>query len=151
MKIEKVSATIRYSQDTGKGAWKVIELGAEASIGQKDNWKQAQTELYYQLGDQLRALWANASSNGAGAAVNAPGGAKSHGDEPAASEPAQTPRQHWCEQHQTEFKRRSKDGTVWCTATGKARVGVTNSNYLTRSPRLREAPVQIGASLAVLL
>jgi len=26
MKVEKVSANIRYSQDTGHGAWKVIEL-----------------------------------------------------------------------------------------------------------------------------
>ena len=32
MKVEKVSATIRYSQDTGKGSWKVVELGAEASV-----------------------------------------------------------------------------------------------------------------------
>ena len=36
MKVEKVSATIRYSQDTGKGAWKVIELGAEASVSDRE-------------------------------------------------------------------------------------------------------------------
>jgi hypothetical protein len=32
MKVEKVSANIRYSQDTGKGAWKNIELGAKGSV-----------------------------------------------------------------------------------------------------------------------
>ncbi len=54
MKVEKISVTIRYSQDTGKGAWKVVELGAEASVSDREHWKQAQSELYYQLGDQLR-------------------------------------------------------------------------------------------------
>jgi len=28
MEVNKISANIRYSQDTGKGAWKVVELGA---------------------------------------------------------------------------------------------------------------------------
>ena len=54
MKVEKISANVRYSQDTGKGAWKVIELGAEASVSDREHWKQAQSELYYQLGNQLR-------------------------------------------------------------------------------------------------
>ena len=30
MKVTTISANIRYSQDTGHGAWKVVELGAEA-------------------------------------------------------------------------------------------------------------------------
>ena len=29
MKVDKVTVTIKFSQDTGKGAWKAIELGAE--------------------------------------------------------------------------------------------------------------------------
>ena len=29
MKVEKISATTRYSQAVDKGAWKVVELGAE--------------------------------------------------------------------------------------------------------------------------
>ena len=32
MEVNRISANIRYSQDIGKGAWKVIKLGAEASI-----------------------------------------------------------------------------------------------------------------------
>lgn len=84
MKVEKVSATIRYSQDTGHGAWKVIELGAEASVSDREFWKQAQSELYYQLTDQLRTLWSN---NDTAAALNGQNGAESHVEPPA--EPAQ--------------------------------------------------------------
>ena len=110
MKVEKISATIRYSQDTGKGAWKVIELGAEATISDREFWKQAQSELYYQLGDQLRTLWSNGSN---GAALNGAGSAESPVEPSTASEPTPTPRPHWCAPHNLEWKRRTKDGTVW--------------------------------------
>ena len=72
MEVNRVSANIRYSQDSGKGSWKVVELGAEA-IGERDNWKESQSELYAQLTHQLRSLWA---SNGAGAVVNGHDGAE---------------------------------------------------------------------------
>jgi len=110
MKIEKVSATIRYSQDTGKGAWKVIELGAEASVGNREHWKQAQSELYFQLGDQLRSLW---SGNTNGTAVNGQAGAEKAVAGPAEPEPSQTPRLHWCQTHDVLFKKRQKAGVVW--------------------------------------
>ena len=45
MKIEKVNATIRYSQDTGHGAWKLVELGAEASICDREFWQQAHSTV----------------------------------------------------------------------------------------------------------
>ena len=109
MKIEKVSATIRYSQDTGKGAWKVIELGAEATISDREHWKQVQSELYYQLGDQLRQLW----HNGTGAALNGASGAEISVERPAATVPTQEPREHWCYPHNLEWKRRTKNGVVW--------------------------------------
>ena len=48
-KVEKVSATIRYNQDTGHAKWKVVEPGAGVSIGDRELWRQAQSELYYQL------------------------------------------------------------------------------------------------------
>ena len=109
MKVEKISATVRYSQDTGKGAWKVIELGAEATISDREHWKQAQSELYYQLGDQLRQLW----SGGSASALNSQNGAENPVDKPTASEPTPTPREHWCYPHDLEWKRRTKNGTVW--------------------------------------
>ncbi len=113
MEVNKISATIRYSQDTGKGAWKVIELGAEASVSDREHWKQSQSELYHQLAGQLQSLWSNGSNNGTGAALNGAGGAESHVEPPAASEPPQTPRPHWCDEHQAKFKRRQKAGVIW--------------------------------------
>ncbi len=103
------SATIRYSQDTGHGAWKVIELGAEASVSDREFWKQAQSELYYQLGDQLRQLW----HNGTSAALNGAGGAETAIAGASGPEPSQTSREHWCQTHNVEFKRRTKDRVVW--------------------------------------
>ncbi len=108
MKVTTISATIRFSKDIG-GSWKSVELAAEASISDREFWKQAQSELYYQLGDQLRQLW----HNGNGAALNGAGGVESRGQPLPTSEPAQTPRPHWCEEHQAEFKRRQKAGVVW--------------------------------------
>ena len=110
MKVEKISATIRYSQDTGKGAWKVIELGAEASVSDREHWKQAQSELYYQLAGQLQSLWSSNSNN---AALNGAGGAESPVEPPTATELTQTPREHWCQPHNLEWKRRTKSGVTW--------------------------------------
>ena len=59
MEVNKVSATIRYSQDTGHGAWKVIEIGAEGSVDSRENWQSAQAFLYHELGQQMKVLWAN--------------------------------------------------------------------------------------------
>ena len=110
MIVTTISANIRYSQDTGKGAWKVIELGAEATISDREHWKQAQSELYYQLTDQLRQLW----NNGNGAALNGSGGAEAAIQQPTASETPQTPQEHWCQPHDAAFtQRNSKDGSSW--------------------------------------
>ena len=109
MKVEKISANIRYSQDTGKGAWKVVELGAEASVSDREHWKQAQSELYYQIADQLRQLW----HNGTGAALNDQNSAETARQPPTAPEPTPTPREHWCTPHNLEWKRRTKDGVTW--------------------------------------
>ena len=117
MKVEKVSANIRYSQDTGKGAWKVIELGAESSVEAREHWQAAQAFLYSELGKQMKTLWSNGTSTGAGRAVNGQDRSESHADEPAGPEPTQKRSrggvEHWCEAHRQEFKRRSKNGTVW--------------------------------------
>lgn len=110
MEVNKISANIRYSQDSGKGSWKVVELGAEASIGERDNWKESQSELYHQLTHQLRSLWA---SNGTTAAANGQNSAEAATEPPAVPEPTQTPRLHWCQTHDTLFKRRQKAGVIW--------------------------------------
>ena len=68
MEVNKIAASIRFSKDIG-GSWKSVELGAEATVSDREFWKQAQSELYYQLTDQLRTLWSNGSNNGNGAAA----------------------------------------------------------------------------------
>ena len=108
MEVNKISANIRYSQDSGKGSWKVVELGVEATVGERDNWKQSQDELYHQLVAQLKALWTSngASTNGQSSTETAIAG-------PAEPEPAQRSRAHWCQTHGAEWKRRTKAGVVW--------------------------------------
>ncbi len=64
MKIDRISANIRYSQDSGKGAWKALELTAEASLTPNENWQTAQADLYADLAKQFKSLWsANGSSD----------------------------------------------------------------------------------------
>ena len=55
MEVNKISATIRYSQDTGKGSWKVVELGAEASISDREFWQQEPVKPRVNL-DRARTL-----------------------------------------------------------------------------------------------
>jgi len=110
MKIEKVSATIRYSQDTGHGAWKVIEIGAEGSVDARENWQSAQAFLYHELGQQMKVLW----SNGNGAALNGSGGAETAMQPLPEPEPAATTREHWCATHGEAYTQKNgKDGSSW--------------------------------------
>jgi hypothetical protein len=70
MQVTTVTATVKYTQDTGRGAWKSLELGAEASINEREDWQQAQATLYGQLAQQFKTLWAQNGS----ASMNAPEG-----------------------------------------------------------------------------
>ena len=71
MNVNKVTATVKYTQDTGKGVWKSLELGCEASINEREDWQTAQATLYGQLAQQFKALW---SQNGDVPHVHAPEG-----------------------------------------------------------------------------
>ena len=85
MKVTKVTANLRYSAEA-KGAWRSIELGAEASLtSSAEDWETAQAELYHQLGQQLKTLWSNGTAK-----VDPPG--------------LPPERNHWCTEHQAEFK-----------------------------------------------
>ncbi len=115
MKVERVNATIRYSQDTGKGAWKVIEIGAEGSVDDRENWQSSQAYLYAELGKQLKSLWTN--GNGATTEVNGGGGAESHGEAVPESGPGPTSREgseHWCAEHRMAYTQKNgKAGESW--------------------------------------
>ena len=85
MRVTKVSATLRYSTET-QGAWRSIEMGAEASLTSSDEqWETCQEHLYQDLRRQLAKMWANGTTK-----VDHP-------------EPAQE-LNHWCAEHQAEFK-----------------------------------------------
>jgi len=109
MKVEKVSATIRYSQDTGKGAWKVIELGAEGTVDTRETWQGAQAYLYAELGKQMKGLWANGHQLQENASV----ATEVNGDKPKGQEPSQTTPEHYCQEHQVEYQQHVKGNQVW--------------------------------------
>jgi hypothetical protein len=99
MRVTEVSTVVRYSAEA-KGAWRSIEVGATATLTASDETLEAaQQELYHRLSRQLKTLWAN-------------GNGKADTKEPATPETL-APREHWCEEHQTEYQRFSKDGKVW--------------------------------------
>ena len=81
-----------YSKAQADGAWKSIELSAEASLNAKEEWQEAQAELYSQLGQQLKAFWT----------TKANGQASGNGQS-----------EHYCIEHSLPFKRHSKDGKTW--------------------------------------
>jgi hypothetical protein len=103
MKVTTVTATIRYSAET-QGAWKSVEVGAEATLTNSDEtWEQAQAELYHSLGQQLKALWSGKT--------NPPEAKEQPGTRPVS--PA-TARQHFCKEHGVEFKARNGQyGEFW--------------------------------------
>jgi hypothetical protein len=112
MKVTTVSASVRYSQDTGKGAWKVVELGAEATLDPKETWTDAQATLYHELSCQLRTLWTNGHKAN-GEANHALGVSDPERNEPGPTQTPPPPPEHYCQQHQTEYKRYERDGRVW--------------------------------------
>jgi hypothetical protein len=102
VKVTTISANLRFSKDIGHGAWKVIEIGAEASVEPREDWQTAQTTLYQQLGQQMTVLWNNPKS-----------AQESHNPETPAPKV-----DHWCEAHQTEFKRRNGKNGVFYSHKG---------------------------------
>jgi hypothetical protein len=106
MKVTTVTATLRYSAEA-KGAWRTVEVGAEATLTNSDeSWETAQQELYNRLGQQLKVLW----SNGNGRAETQE---QTQPPAPPKASPEPSRREHYCQEHQMEFKRHEKDGAVW--------------------------------------
>jgi hypothetical protein len=103
MKVTTVSAHIRLSRDVGS-QWKTVELSAEATVDPNEDWALAQQGLYTMLTAQLRHLWSLNGHNGAESHVEATW------DEIKAMP---SPKDHWCPEHQTEFKRYEKDSRHW--------------------------------------
>ncbi len=111
MKVEKVSAHIRYSKALDDGQWKAIELSAEGSVDAKETWQGALSYLYAELGQELRTLW---PSNGSKPAVPP---AESHAQPSKAPESTQkspaVPPEHYCEAHQMAYAEHKKGNQTW--------------------------------------
>jgi hypothetical protein len=45
MKVNTISAALKYSRQMQDGEWKGIEVSAEASVNDKEDWKEAQKML----------------------------------------------------------------------------------------------------------
>ena len=108
MKVEKVSANIRYSKAQEGGAWKTLELAAEGTVEPLESWQTAQAVLYAQLGQQMKALWGNGNGHKANA------GAVVAAEAPAEPEPIETPAAfHVCQEHGRDFQKHQKGEAVW--------------------------------------
>lgn len=102
MKITTVSASVRFSKAIQPGCYKTVELSAEAALTPQENWHEAQSQLYDQLGTQLRALWT--TRNGDAARTEQRNGQEdSNGTVP----------EHFCSEHQTPFKQYTKGESTW--------------------------------------
>ncbi len=108
MQVVKVSASIRFSKDIG-GSWKSVELAAEAAINHGEDWYQSQSQLYSELGQQLRDLW---PGNGKGISDSTKSN-ETEKEPPKSPEPTQSTPVHYCELHGVSFKQRQKDGQIW--------------------------------------
>jgi len=62
MQVNKIVLTLRYSKEIVDGAWKSIEVGADAAPSEEQSWQAQQRELYAELAGQLRALFTNNNS-----------------------------------------------------------------------------------------
>jgi hypothetical protein len=119
MKVDRVTATLRYSAEA-RGAWRSLEIGAEATVAPDEDWHTAQASLYQQLAQQLQALWDNRRADEASE--------KSAKISEEANLP--TTQEHYCQQHQVAYRRYEKDGKVlwahktpddtWCRELGYA-------------------------------
>jgi hypothetical protein len=101
-----VTATIKYSAEA-KGAWRTIEVGAEADVALDEDWHTAQASLYDQLGQQLKTFWSKGASK---AHAEADDWEELGGNHKETLTPVPS---HYCQAHQCQYKRYEKDGKVW--------------------------------------
>jgi hypothetical protein len=120
MQVDRVTALVKYSSEI-KGSWKSIELGAEASLGPGESWRAAQSQLYRDVSNLLKQLWAQNGSGQPPALEDLPpvaGGFASDTD------PQPLPA-HFCQQHGAPFTPKTgphgefyshkvEGSTAWC-------------------------------------
>lgn len=104
MKVTKVSAEVQYSQAVSNGnGWKKVNLGAEATVTAKEDWRKAQGALYADLATQLKELFTNDPQQPA----QKPDPKEKKAGNPGKTDPS------WCPIHNCKMERREKNGGVW--------------------------------------
>jgi hypothetical protein len=131
MRVDRVTAVLRYSAEA-KGAWRTVELGAEATVDPEEDWALAQQGLYTRLTSQLREVWGwgkacpslgrrnghnpEHAQNGPEKPVEAAWEELKGGPPPdpssSSGEPPAIPH-YYCEKHKTQLRRYEKDGKTW--------------------------------------
>ena len=102
MNVTTVSVSVRFSKAIEPGCYKTIELSAEADVMPKEDWHEAQSQLYDQLGIQLKTLWT--ARNGDTART------EQRNDREYSNG---TLAEHFCSEHQTSFKQYTKGESIW--------------------------------------
>ena len=107
MEVTIVSASVRFSGAVGPSRFKTVELSAEATVQGDEDWQNAQSELYSQLGKQVKNLWLQGQK--------APEGAEKAVEDIPGSDLTQQPPapDHYCLEHQTAFKRYQRGANTW--------------------------------------
>ena len=85
-----------------------MELSAEATVQVKEDWQNAQNELYQELGKQVKYLWLQGQKPPEGAEMAVEGIPGSDLNEPQPTVP-----DHYCLEHQAEFKRYQRGANTW--------------------------------------
>ena len=108
LEITSVSASVRFSGAVGPSRFKTVELSAEATVQVDEDWQDAQSELYSRLGKQVKYLWLQGQKPLEGAEKAVEGIPA-----PDLTEPPPTVPDHYCLEHQTEFKRYQRGADTW--------------------------------------
>ena len=107
MEVTSVSASVRFSGAVGPSRFKTVELSAEATVQGDEDWQDAQSKLYQELGKQVKYLWLEGQK--------APEWAeKAIEDDPGSNltQPLPAP-DHYCLEHQAGFKRYQRGANTW--------------------------------------
>ena len=78
------------------------------TVDAKDNWHQAQHQLYGELSQQLHKLWANGKT-----AQNVSQSQVEAAQVPELTATPPEPPEHYCREHQTKYKRYSRGENLW--------------------------------------
>ena len=108
MEVTSVSASVRFSGAVGPSRFKTVELSAEATVQGDEDWQDAQSELYQELGKQVKYCACKARRPWKG--LRRP---QRTSQCQAWLNPPPTVQDHYCPEHQTEFKRYHRGADTW--------------------------------------